>query len=85
MPGGFVGRDYITFLFVHPDHRRHGIALRLLNAIEISIGGGRLSVSTEEDNVAMLALLPRQGWINAGAIIGANEGDRAKVFFYKDI
>lgn len=85
MPGGFVGRDYITFLCVHPDHRRRGFAVALLKAIERSIGNGRLFVSTEDDNTAMLALLSLHGWTNAGAISGANEQNRAEVFFYKDL
>jgi GNAT superfamily N-acetyltransferase len=85
LPAGFVGRDYVTFLCVRPDRRRQGLALALLHAVERQIGSGRLFVSTEEDNAAMLALLPREGWTVAGAVAGANEGDRAEVFFYKDL
>lgn len=85
LPGGFIGRDYISFLCVRPDRRRRGLALALLRAVEERIGSGRLFVSTEEDNEAMLALLPRECWINAGAVAGANEGNHAEVFFYKDL
>ncbi len=85
LPAGFVGRDYVTFLAVHPDHRRRGVARTLLRAVERRVGVGRLFVSTEEDNAAMLALLPREGWAHAGAVAGANDGDRAEVFFYKDL
>jgi ribosomal protein S18 acetylase RimI-like enzyme len=85
LPAGFVGRDYVTFLCVRPDHRRRGLAHELLRAAEKRIGAGRLFVSTEQDNVAMLALLPREGWTSAGAVAGVNDGDRAELFFYKDL
>lgn len=85
LPAGFVGRDYVTFLCVHPDHRRRGLAPALLRAVEARVGAGRLFVSTEEDNAVMLALLPREGWTLAGSVAGANDGDRAEVFFYKDL
>jgi ribosomal protein S18 acetylase RimI-like enzyme len=85
LPAGFVGRDYITFVCVRPDRRRRGLALALLRSAEVRIGRGRLFVSTEEDNTAMLALLPREGWTTAGAVAGANEGNRAEVFFFKDL
>jgi GNAT superfamily N-acetyltransferase len=83
-PQGFVGRDYITFVCVRPDRRRQGLARSMLHAVEKMIPAGRLFVSTEEDNAPMLALLPREGWKNAGSVAGANEGNRAEVFFYKD-
>jgi GNAT superfamily N-acetyltransferase len=85
LPGGFVGRDYVTFLCVRDDRRRRGVAVALLRAVEALVGGRRLFVSTEEDNAAMLALLPREGWTAAGSVAGANEGNRAEVFFYKDL
>ncbi|OQW43428.1 MAG: hypothetical protein A4S12_04910 [Proteobacteria bacterium SG_bin5] len=84
LPGGFVGRDYITFLNVDPSHERRGIGRALLQAAEAAIGAGRVFVSTEDDNHAMLALLRVEGWIHAGAVAGANAGDRAEMFFYKD-
>lgn len=79
-PAGFVGRDYITFLCIHPEHRRRGLALVLLRAVEAKVGTGRLFISTEEDNGAMLALLVRGEWTDAGAVAGTNEGNRAEVF-----
>lgn len=48
--GGFVGRDYVTFLCVNRSHRQRGLALALLRAAEAAIGPGRLFISTEEDN-----------------------------------
>jgi ribosomal protein S18 acetylase RimI-like enzyme len=85
LPGGFVGRDYITFLCVGTAYRRRGLAIMLVRAVEERIGSGRLFISTEEDNAAMLALLARDGWTAAGVVAGVNTGERAEVFFYKDL
>lgn len=84
LPRGFVGRDYITFLGVEPGYQRRGLGRALLRAVESAIGTGRVFVSTAEDNITMLAFLPAEGWIPAGSVAGANEGDRAEVFFRKD-
>jgi GNAT superfamily N-acetyltransferase len=85
LPAGFVGRDYVTFLCVREDRRRAGLAAELLRSVEARVGSGRLFISTEEDNGAMLTLLRRLGWTEAGAVKGANEGERAEIFFYKDL
>lgn len=85
LPRGFVGHDYVTFLCIEPEHRRRGLALSLLRNVGARIGSGRLFVSTDADNAPMLDLLSREGWTNAGAVAGANEGDRAEVFFFKDL
>lgn len=84
-PAGFIGRDYVTFLCVAPSHRRQGFAVTLLGSVEAHVGPGRLFISTEEDNAAMLTLLPREGWTYAGEVKGANDGDRAELFFWKDL
>ncbi len=84
VPRGFVGHDYITYLGVAPSHQRRGIGSTLLQAVEATIGSDRVFVSTQEDNHTMLAFLPVEGWVDAGAVAGAHKGDRAEVFFYKD-
>ena len=85
LPGGFIERDFISFLCVGPAHRRLGLAVTLIHAVEARIGTGRLFISTEADNTVMLTLLPAQGWTNAGTVAGVNEGGGAEVFFYKDL
>ena len=85
VPAGFVGRDYITYLCVRPDARREGIASQLVEAAEKQFAGARLFISTDDDNDGMLSFLGRKGWTNAGAVEGANDGNRAEVFFYKDL
>lgn len=84
LPRGFVRRDYIAFIGVDPVFQRRGLGRALLQAVEVTIGPGRVFTSTDENNAAMIALLPIQGWTYAGSVAGANEGDRAEVFFYKD-
>ena len=82
---GFVGRDYIAFLCVETAHRRCGLATKLLRAAEAAIGPGRIFISTEADNSAMLALLQRENWMFAGSVEGANWNDIAEQFFFKDV
>lgn len=82
---GFIGRPFIHFVAVDPDHRRRGVARALLHAVEARVGAGRLFVSTEEENAAMLALLDREGWTNAGRVTGVNDDGAAECFFYRDI
>ena len=84
LPAGFLGRDFISFLCVGAGHRRRGLGLTLIHAAEARIGADRLFISTEDDNVEMLALLARDGWTKAGAVTGANTSGRAELFFYKD-
>ena len=84
VPQGFVGHDYITHLGVELTHQRRGLGRALLRAAEAEIGTGRLFASTDENNAAMLALLPIERWHPAGSVARVNEGDRAELFFYKD-
>jgi ribosomal protein S18 acetylase RimI-like enzyme len=85
LPGGFVGRDYITCLCVRPGYRRRGVAMAPLRQVEAIVARGRLFVSTEEDNAAMLALLGGSGWTRAGAVAGVNADGKAELFLYKDL
>jgi len=82
---GFVGHDYITFLCVAETRRRRGRATELLRAAETAIGPGRIFISTEEDNDAMLALLRREDWNFAGSVAGTNLNGMAELFFFKDL
>lgn len=81
-PSALVGRDYIAFVTVRDDQRRQGIARTLVRHAYERLSG-RVFISTEEDNVAMLALLPAESWTFAGEIAGVNENGRSEVYFYK--
>lgn len=84
-PNGFVDRDILTYLCVHPRQRRSGVGVALIRAVEARIGAGRLYISTEDDNIPMLTLLPREGWTEAGRIRGIHSDGRQEVFFFKDL
>ncbi len=82
---GFVGRDFISYLAVDPALHRSGCGKALLRAAAERFCGERVFVSTEVDNLRMLGLLEREGWIAAGAVEGANRDGTAEAFFFKDI
>lgn len=83
--GGFIGRAFVHFLAVAAEHRRRGIALALLRAVEERIAPGRLFISTEEINAPMLQLLSSDGWTPAGCVRGVNDNGAAECFFYRDV
>jgi ribosomal protein S18 acetylase RimI-like enzyme len=60
---GFIGRkkDVISWLFVHPDHRRKGIARSLLNEL-IRIHQGTLRLNLAKTNQPAMALYESCGF-----------------------
>lgn len=83
-PNGFVGRNYVTFLYVDERERRNGLGRQLLRAATVQLDCGRLFVSTEVNNKAMIQLLASDGWVEAGTVEGANDDGTAEVFFFRD-
>ena len=81
----FHGYPYVTFLLVHPEYRRRGIATKLLGHIEAIHAGERIFISTESDNEEMLALLSRQQYQHSGSLAGLNLDGAGEVFFFKDL
>ena len=84
-PSGFIRRPFVRYLSVHESFRRSGVANLLLNVVAERIKHGRLFISTEEDNIAMLHLLKEVRWTLAGCVSNVNDGDRAECFFFKDL
>lgn len=82
---GLLGRPYIEYLAVSELHRRKGLALALINAIESKHYGNRLFISTESDNTAMLSLLKRCGYVQSGKISNANMSGEDELYFFKQI
>src|SRR5210317_1215473 len=86
---GYTFHDfpYITFLLVHPAHRRAGIATALLDHVEALNKGQRVFISAESDNLPMLSLLEKRTYRRSGALRGLNGPHTGveEVFFYKDV
>lgn len=79
----FFGRPFVRLLFVANDHRRKGIASRLVQHLETVGGQDRMFVSANQSNAAMRALLERLGYHQCGEIHGLDEGDAELVFMKK--
>ncbi len=63
-----IGCMFISLLITHPDHRRGGIARRLVEKISAHCVDGRLFSSTEEDNVISLKTHEALGFRRSGYI-----------------
>ena len=83
----FHGNPYVEFLFVRTEHRRQGVAARLLEAIEQRCRGRRVFISVEAPNAAMRQLLVGRGYTQAGALRGLNDdhGGAEEVFYFRDV
>tara|TARA_R100000687_G_scaffold78906_1_gene72723 strand:+ start:3496 stop:3897 length:402 start_codon:yes stop_codon:yes gene_type:complete len=82
---GLLGRPYIEYLAISQEFRRKGLALKLIEAIELKHCGKRLFISTEASNSAMLSLLERCGYIHSGTISKANLSGADELYFFKEI
>src|SRR5277367_247311 len=70
--GGNLG-NYISWLFVHPAHRRKGVATALVRAITTRLNGPiTLNVATE--NIAARSLYERLGFTVERELIGDFKG-----------
>lgn len=83
----FHGNPYVEFLFVRAEHRRQGVAARLLDSIEQRCRGRRVFVSVEAPNAPMRQLLAGRGYTQAGALRGLNDdhGGADEVFYFRDV
>ena len=64
----FYGRRFVEFLFVHPDHRRRGLADALLGFAEKDGVGEALWISTALGNFPIQTLLHRRGYKHSGVV-----------------
>ena len=81
----FFNKPLVTYLCIHPEFRRKGLASRLLLEVEKHVGWDRLFISTGEDNQGMQELLPKVGYQKCGEISGLNENGTAEWFYWKDL
>jgi ribosomal protein S18 acetylase RimI-like enzyme len=77
----FYSQGFITMLYVHPDHRRSGLASELVHHVESICGTEKLFTSTNKSNVPMQALMVKLGYVPSGIINNLDEGDPELVYF----
>ena len=77
------GHPLITFLCLHPQYRRQGIASTLLSAVEQRYIEQKLFISTESNNSIMLNLIKNREYILSGSLSGLNDDGSDEVYFYK--
>jgi GNAT superfamily N-acetyltransferase len=68
-------RPFVGLIVVRKEWRRKGIASQLLDTVENAIAPDRLFISTNESNVAMLALLENRGYLRRGMVDGFDSDD----------
>ncbi len=64
----FFNRRFVEFLFVHPDHRRKGVADVLLEFAERQVPGEALWISIALGNFPVQSLLHRRGYKHSGVV-----------------
>lgn len=79
--GYFLGKPFVSLLFVAPGARRRGLGTRL---IDLSARAYlEVWTSTNRSNSAMRALLDKVGWQYCGELSGLDEGDNE--LFYRTV
>lgn len=76
----FFGKPFIYLLYVAPEHRRKGIASRLIRHLETVCGSPKIFTSTNQSNADMFTLLQKLDYQQCGEIHGLDEGDPEIVF-----
>jgi ribosomal protein S18 acetylase RimI-like enzyme len=77
------GHPLISFLCVHPEYRRRGIASKLLTEVESKYSDRKLFISTESNNPIMLSLIKQRDYIMAGSLAKINDDGSDEVYFYQ--
>ncbi|GIK37944.1 MAG: hypothetical protein BroJett011_17770 [Chloroflexota bacterium] len=67
-------------LYIHPDYRRWGAGLRLMQHLETVFQTEKLFTSTHLSNLPMPSLLVRLGYLLSGVIHYPDEGDPEPVY-----
>ena len=78
------GHPLISFLCVHPEYRRRGIASQLLTEVEAKYNQQKLFISTESNNSTMLKLIKQRNYSIAGSLAKINDDGSDEVYFYQD-
>jgi|GEM_PF-4709481 len=73
MQNDFFGYPLIRLINVSEDHRRKGVASKLVRHLETASGADRMFLSSPENNAAMIGLLDRLGYQQCGEIHGVDD------------
>jgi GNAT superfamily N-acetyltransferase len=76
----FLGRPFINLLYVANDHRRKGVASKLIAHLETLGGQDRMFTSTAQGNAPMCQLLSKLGYQKCGEIHAIDDNDTELVF-----
>ena len=71
----FFARGFIAMLYVHPDHRRAGVATALIRCAEGLCTSDRIFTSTNQSNLPMQALMDKLGYTRSGMVDNLDPGD----------
>ena len=77
----FYGHGFLAMLYVHPNHRMHGVGAGLIRHVEGICRTEKLFTSTNESNLPMQALLTKLSYAPSGIIHNLDAGDPEIVFF----
>jgi ribosomal protein S18 acetylase RimI-like enzyme len=77
----FFGHAFVSLLVVHPQMRRKGHALALLEAAEALCQTGKFFTSTNVSNIAAQELFHRAGFQPSGVITNLDEGDDEMIYY----
>lgn len=77
----FFGQGFISMLYIHPDYRRRGVGMVLMQHLQSFCSTPKLFTSTNLSNLPMQSLLVRMGYVLSGVIHNLDEGDPELVYF----
>jgi N-acetylglutamate synthase-like GNAT family acetyltransferase len=80
-PQGLLSQPLLTFLCVHKEARRRGVATSLVKFIQAQARGRILVSSTEDWCIGTQNIFDRLGWKRLGEIAGVNK-DGSSEWFY---
>jgi GNAT superfamily N-acetyltransferase len=80
-PRGLLGQPLLSYLCVHPEFRRQGVATALVKAVQSVAKGRKLISSTEDWCVGTQRIFERLGWKRIGQVSEVNK-DGSTEWFY---
>jgi ribosomal protein S18 acetylase RimI-like enzyme len=78
----FYSHYFIDLVVVHPQMRRHGVAVAMIRAMEGLSAGNKLFSSTNKSNLAMQSVFERAGFVKAG-FISHLDRNNPELIYYK--